>query len=207
MPQRRDGEKMKVRRQCFGTLPDNRVVELSSLCSALIAALLDDYLLAVVDVDASGQVGSGGEALSHHVIVSVVASGCLVAADGGDGCGQLPVHDIRRVAHDGGLALVVGHGHVVVYLDAYAAGEHGVVALVGAVEVDARVAEVVAAAVDLKRNLGHVLGEVVAIGLGKEYKRHIVVGEDAIHQVSGVDVVAVNILGENLEVEAAVAIL
>ena len=94
MPQRRDGEKMKVRRQCFGTLPYNRVVELSSLCSALIAALLDDYLLAVVDVDASGQVGSGGEALSHHVIVSVVASGCLVAADGGDGCGQLPVHDI-----------------------------------------------------------------------------------------------------------------
>ena len=95
---------MKVRRQCFGTLPYNKVVELSSLCSALIAALLDDYLLAVVDVDASGQVGSGGEALSHHVIVSVVASGCLVAADGGDGCGQLPVHDIRRVAHDGGLA-------------------------------------------------------------------------------------------------------
>ena len=63
-------------------------------CFASVSILFNHNFFAVVDVDSSRQVVGVSEALSHHVIVGVVAVGDWVAVDSSDCCGQLPVHNV-----------------------------------------------------------------------------------------------------------------
>lgn len=51
--------------------------DLPLLFSIWLLALLNNYFLAVVDVDSSGKVVAVGKALSHHVVVSIVALSIL----------------------------------------------------------------------------------------------------------------------------------
>ena len=97
----------------------------------------------------------------------------------------LDVNDVGRVLH-----AING----VVYLDTDAPGEEGIKALgIGAIEVNRATIEVVTTIVNSVRNLGHVLIDVIALGCSIEGEDLVIIGVDAVAQICGIKVNAVNV--------------